>query len=76
MSTPEESPPVLTQHVCFHAWENGLMTQQRERRLQEDVSAQVTAWLNSKAEMVKVLHISTGQTSLGAYATIWFKPAT
>jgi hypothetical protein len=75
MGTCSSHPPVLAQHVCFHAWEKGLFTQQRERRLQENVAAQVTAWLNAQYNAVQVLHISTSQTNLGAYATVWFKPA-
>ena len=67
-------PPAFVQHVCFHAWKRGIMTEERERGLQEDVAAQVTGWLNTHAQTVSVLYVSTAQTSLGAYATVWYKP--
>jgi hypothetical protein len=67
-------PPVLVQHVCFHAWKRGIMTEERERGLQEDVAAQVTVWLNTHAQPVSILNVSTAQTSLGAYATVWYTP--
>jgi len=69
-----KSPPVLTQHICFHAWKNGLMTQKREQLLIEDAAAQVTAWLNAKGHSVSVQHIAMSQTNLGAHATVWFHP--
>lgn len=64
--------PALTRHICFHAWKIGLMTQDRERVLLEDVSAQVTTWLNSQGMACEILHVALTQTSLGAYATVWF----
>jgi hypothetical protein len=67
------SPPVLIQHVCFHAYKNGIYTQERDRLLLEDVSAQVTTWLNSQGATVSVLHVATTQTNLGAHATVWFR---
>jgi len=69
-----QSPPVLTQHICFHAWKNGLLTQERELTLLENVAAQVTAWLNTHGHTVNVLYVATTQTALGAYATVWFRP--
>ncbi|MFZ4681204.1 MAG: hypothetical protein ACOYMS_01780, partial [Terrimicrobiaceae bacterium] len=62
----------LVQNVCFHAWKMGILTQERERLLLENVSSQVTAWLNVEGQAVDVLHVSTTQTALGAYATVWF----
>lgn len=50
------------------------MTQERERGLQEDVAGQVTDWLNANAHKVSVLYVSTAQTTLGAYATVWYAP--
>ena len=76
MDATSPIPPVIIQHVCFHAWKLGIMTQERERVLQEDVAAQVTDWLNADAQRVTVLHVATAQTSLGAYATVWYKPQT
>jgi hypothetical protein len=70
--TPPQLPPVLIQHVCFHAWKLGIMTQERERVLQEDVAAQVSAWLNAQGHAITVMNIAETQTSLGAYATVWF----
>ena len=66
-------PPALVQHVCFHAWKHGIMSEDRERGLQENVAAQVTVWLNTHAQAVSVLYVSMAQTSLGAYATVWYK---
>ena len=74
MNTATPIPPVIVQHVCFHAWKLGIMTQERERILQEDVAAQVADWLNANAQRVSVLHVAMAQTSLGAYATVWYKP--
>lgn len=71
-ATSTAKPPTLVQHICFHAWKFGLMTQERERLLIENVSAQVTAWLNANIHTVEILHVATTQTSLGAYATVWF----
>ena len=50
----------------------GILTQERERLLLEDVSSQVTTWLYAEGRAVDVLHVSTTQTALGAYATVWF----
>ena len=69
---PVVAPPEPVRHICFHAWKMGLMTQERERLLLEDVSTQVTTWLNANRHAVTVLHVATTQTSLGAYATVWF----
>ena len=74
MDTSIPIPPVIIQHVCFHAWKLGIMTQERERVLQEDVAGQVTDWLNANAHGVSVLHVATAQTGLGAYATVWYRP--
>ena len=76
MNTTTPIPPVIIQHVCFHAWKPGIMTQERERGLQEDVAGQVTDWLNTNAHRVSIIYVATAQTSLGAYATVWYKPQT
>jgi hypothetical protein len=74
MNAPNQSPPVLIQQVCFHAWEFGLKTQDREKRLHEDATSQVTAWLNTRGGTVTVLHVAMTQGDLGAHATVWFVP--
>ncbi len=77
METTIDNPPplpVLVQHKCFHAWKSGLMTQERERMLLENVSTQVTSWLNAEGVAFRILHVAMAQTALGAYATVWFTP--
>ena len=69
------SPPVLVQDVCFHAFKAGFETVGRESRMIEDVSAQITAWLNAQGRGVNVLHIALSETTLAAHGVVWFTPA-